>query len=80
VAAMQDAKKPKPQIEDNFILVSRDHPDSKQPEEERTTQVGTIISSEDSTDSETQPSKVKKMHDISKAERKQLMLEFYKPL
>jgi hypothetical protein len=77
---MKDARKPKPQIEDNFILVSRDWPDSKQPEEERIGQVGKIISSEDSTDSETQPSKVKKMHNISKAERKQLMLEFYKPL
>lgn len=77
---MKDARKPKPQIEDNFILVSRDRPDSKQPEEERIGQVGKIISSEDSTDSETQPSKVKKMHNISKAERKQLMLEFYKPL
>jgi len=77
---MESARKMKPQIEDNFILVRRDRYDSKQPEQERKELVPRGISNEEHVDSETHPSKIEKTHDIARPERKQTMLEFYKPL
>jgi len=70
----------KPQIEDNFILVRREESDSEQPEQERTEGVRTNISGGEWADNETHPPKVEKTHDMAKVERKQTMLEFYKPL
>ena len=77
---MESARKMKPQIEDNFILVRRDRYDSKQPEQERKERVPKSISDEEQIDSGTHPSKIEKTHDIARPERKQTMLEFYKPL
>lgn len=77
---MESARKMKPQIEDNFILVRRDLSDSGQPEQERKERIPKSSPDEERIDSETHPSKIEKKHDLARPERKQTMLEFYKPL